>query len=49
MVDFTYLGRTVIFNNNNWADLYKNTRKSQQRWGMVEKVLTKTVSMFWEW
>ena len=37
-----YLGRTVIYNNIDWAELYGNLRKYQRIWGMVENVLGKT-------
>ena len=37
-----YLGRMVVFNNSDWADLYGNLSKAQRRWGMVEKVLKNT-------
>ena len=39
---FPYLGRKVTFNNSDWAELYRKMRKSQRRWGMVEKVLGNT-------
>ena len=39
---FRYLGRTVMYNNNDWEALYINLRKSQRRCGMVSKVLGKT-------
>ena len=40
--EFPYLGRTVMYNNNDWEALYINLRKAQRRWGMVAKVLGKT-------
>ena len=41
-VEFPYLGRTVAYNNSDWAGLYHNLRKAQRRWGIVRKVVTKT-------
>ena len=41
-VEFPYLGRTVAYNNSDWAGLYHNLRKAQRRWGIVGKVVTKT-------
>ena len=39
---FPYLGRTVAYNNSNWAALYHNLWKARRRWGVVGKVVTKT-------
>ena len=36
------MGRTVAFNNSNWASLYKNLSKAQRWLGVVVKLLTKT-------
>ena len=47
-MEFPYLGRTVAYNNINWAALYHNLRKVQIRWVMVGKFLSKTVSTVWE-
>ena len=38
---FPYLGHTITYNNSNWEAHYHNTRKAQQRWEMVLKVLVK--------
>ena len=43
----SYLGRTVAFNNSDWAALYQNLRKAQRRWGMVLGVLVKTGATVW--
>ena len=32
-VELPYLGRTITYNNTNWAALYANLRKAQKRWG----------------
>ena len=39
---FTYLGRTIAYNNSKWASLYHNMGKARRRWGMVLKLLQKT-------
>ena len=39
---FPYLGRTITYNNSDWADLYSNLHKYQRIWWMVAKVLGKT-------
>ena len=38
-----YLGRTVMYNNSDWSDIYSNLSKAHRIWGMVEKVVGKTV------
>ena len=43
---FPYLRSTVMYNNSNWAALYSNLRKAQRRWGMIEKVMGKTMESF---
>ena len=40
---FLCLGHTVVYNNSDWASLYHNLKKSQRRWVMVTKVLTKLI------
>ena len=40
--DFPYLGRTISYNNRNWAAVYQNLRKDQRLWGMVARVLEST-------
>ena len=40
--DFTYLGRTITYNNRDWEAVYHNTWKARRRWGMISKVLIKT-------
>ena len=40
-IELPYLGRTITYNNSDWEALYINLRKSQRRWGVVEKVLGK--------
>ena len=46
--DFPHLGQTVVFNNNDWTDLYQNTLKERHWWEVVEKVLTtRTVAVVW--
>ena len=39
---FPYLGRTFVFNNRDWLDLYHNPGKALRWWGMVTKVLKRT-------
>ena len=39
---FSYLGRTVAYNNTDWASSYANFRKAQKRWGVVAKFLIQT-------
>ena len=36
-----YLGRTIAFNNSDWADLYQNLSKAQRHWVMLSGVLVK--------
>ena len=38
---FPYLGRTVTYNNSDWAALYRNLQKYHRRWGVVENFLGK--------
>ena len=42
-----YLGCKFALNSRNWASLYRNTSKAQQRWGVVSKVLTKMGATVW--
>ena len=49
MAAFPYLGRTVSFNNRDWAVLYVNLRKAQQWWGVGVKVLIKTRATVQAW
>ena len=39
VADFTYLGRTVIYNNSGWEALCQNLRKARRQWVMVRKVV----------
>ena len=39
--ELTYLVRTITYNNIDWTEIYRNLRKSQRIWGMMEKVLRK--------
>ena len=39
---FPCLGRTITYNNSDWVALCSNLCKSKRRWGVVEKVLSKT-------
>ena len=41
---FPYLGRTITYNNSDWVSFYLNLRKSQRRWGMVERLIERTGS-----
>ena len=45
---FSYLGRTVAFNNSKWAALYHNLRKARHWWEMMLKMLTRTGMKVWE-
>ena len=33
------MGRTVAFNNRDWADLYQNLQKARRWWGVVVNLL----------
>ena len=44
-MDFPYLGRTVAYNNSNWAALYRILYNARLRWLIVPKVLTKAGAM----
>ena len=39
---FPYLRRTATYNNSDWTTLYRNLRKAQKKWGVIEKVMDKT-------
>ena len=39
---FSYLRRTVMKNNSDWAALYRNLSKDHRIWRVVAKVLIKT-------
>ena len=39
------LGRKIAYNNSNWAVVYQNLRKARSWWGMIARVLAKTVAM----
>ena len=39
---FLFLGRTVSYNNSDWAALDRNPSKAQKRWGMIARVLSET-------
>ena len=39
-----YLGRKIMYNNSEWAALYRNMHKSQRRWWVVEKFIGKTIA-----
>ena len=40
---FPYLGRTITCNNSNCAAVYLNLQKAHRRWGMVARVIERTV------
>ena len=42
---FTYMGRTITYNNSDWAAVYLYLRKAQRGWGMVDSVLESTRAM----
>ena len=46
---FTYLGRTVMYNNIYWSALYSKLSKDQWRWGVVVKVLVNMGTPLEEW
>ena len=37
-----YLGRTIAYNNSDWATVYLNLSKARSRWGMIARVLERT-------
>ena len=39
--EFPYLRRTVRYKNCDWTELYRNLRKDQRRWAMLDNVLGK--------
>ena len=39
---FKFLGRTITYNNINWAAVYQNLQKYWRRWGMIARVLEST-------
>ena len=39
---FTYLGRTITYNNSNCEELYQNLGKARMWWDMVLSLLEKT-------
>ena len=40
--ELPYLGRTITFNNSNWAAVYLNLRKFWRQWGVIARVLERT-------
>ena len=40
---FPYLGRTIVHNNSDWTMVLQKLRKARRQWGMILKILTKTV------
>ena len=46
---FPYLGRTITYNNSDWATVYQNFRKARRRWGMIARVLESTGTAVWAW
>ena len=43
----TYLGRTIAYNNIDWAGVYQNLHKDRRRWGMVARVLETMGATVW--
>ena len=43
MAAFPYLGCTVVFNNSDCGSFYENLSKAKRWWGVVAKLLTKTI------
>ena len=41
--DLPYLGRMITYNNREWPAVFQNLKKVRRRWGMILRVLTKTV------
>ena len=39
---FPYLGRTITYNNSNWAVVCLNLQKVWRQWGMIARVLERT-------
>ena len=44
VLDFPYLGRTVVYNNSVWEALHQNIKNDRWWWGLAGKVPTKAVS-----
>ena len=42
------MGRTIAYNNSDWAEVYLNIRKAWRWWGMIARVLERTGSTVWE-
>ena len=42
---FTYLGRTITYNNRYWVAVYHNLRKDWRIWGMIQKLQTNIGAM----
>ena len=36
------MGRTISYNNSDWAAVYLNLQKYRRRWGMISRVLERT-------
>ena len=41
---FLYLGQKITYINIYWTALYLNLCKAQRRWGMIAKVMERTVA-----
>ena len=46
--EFPYLGQTIAYNNSDWAAVYLNLRKARRWWGMIVRVLERTIEMMWD-
>ena len=47
MEAFLYIGRTIAYNNNDWAAVYQNLQKSRRQWGMVASLMERTGETVW--
>ena len=41
---FLYLGQKITYYNSDWMAVYQNLRKARRRWGIIARVMAKTVS-----
>ena len=41
--------QTIVYNYSNWVVVYLNLRKVWRRWGMIVRVLERTIAMVRAW
>ena len=49
LMAFPYLGQIISYNNSDWLEVYHNLSKLQRRWGVISRVMAKTVATLQSW